>query len=125
MSDDGCRRVFTREELTRELMSRVDDFTSIGGVFEFIDAALRLQNDMTRPVYIFEVDPGISRDDVAYIDEVMSQLGIACCLIPRRLIGYVGEIDAESAGIRNIKADLLGLREGVVIPVEVESGDDA
>lgn len=121
----GDKRVFTREELTRELMSRVDDFTAIGGVFEFIDSALRLQNDMTRPVYIFEVDPDISKGDIDYIDEVMSQLGIACCLIPRKMIGYVGEMDAESAGVRNVKADLLGLKEGVVIPVEVESGDDA
>jgi len=109
------KRVMTREELASELMSRVDDMTKIGPVFEFIESVLKLQNDMSRPVYIFEVDQDISEKDVAYIDDVMVQLGVACCLIPRKLMGYVGEVDSQSFGVRSIKADILGLREGVVI----------
>ena len=116
------KRVLSREEMTELIVERSGDVTKVGPVMRYIDAVLRLQNDMSRPVYIFDVDPNISEKEIRYIDDVMRSLGVACCIVPRGMLGYVGEATSESFGVRNIKQDVFNLREGVVIPVGQDDG---
>lgn len=108
------RRVFTREEFVAELMCRVDDVTDIGPAMSFVESVLRLQNDMGRPVYVFEVSGGITADDIALIDESMHAMGVACVLLPKRKIEYIGEVDGGSFGVRGLMEDVIGLKEGVI-----------
>lgn len=124
----GEKRVLTRGDMTELLMERTDDVTLVGPVMRFIDSVLRLQNDMGRPVYIFDVDPSISDDGISYIDDVMRSLGIACCIVPRGTLEYVGEATSESFGVRNIKQDAYGLNDGTVFGIGQDDGagdDDA
>lgn len=114
---NGDKRVYTRDEFTELLIERVDDVTKIGGVIEFVESVLKLQNDMARPVYILEVCEGLVYDDVAYLDDVMNSIGVACVLVPKGMVGYVGEVDSKSFGVTNLQTDILGLKEGAVIPV--------
>lgn len=116
------KRVLDRSELTEELMARVDDFTKIGEVFSFVESSLMLQNDMSRPVYVFEVEPDISKEDVKYINDAMSQVGVSCVLMPKKMIGYVGEVNSSSMGVRNVQAEIIGLREGAFDGLE--DGDE-
>lgn len=109
----GEKRVFTRDEFVSMLMDVVDDVSVIGESVMFVESVLRLQNDMSRPVYILAVDPDISVDDIKYIDGVMVALGVACCLVPRGVFDYVGEVDSESFGVRNMQLDVWGLKEAV------------
>lgn len=110
----GDKRVFTRDEFVELLVSRVDDVTEIGGVIEFVESVLRLQNDMSRPVYVLEVPSGLVRDDIEYIDNIMTSIGVACVLIPSGMVGYVGEVDGSSFGVTNLQTDVLGIKEGAM-----------
>ena len=74
---------------------------NVGKTIRFVESVLRLQNDFTRPVYVFEVSPSISKGDIAYIDDAMRSMGIACVLVPNGLMRYVGEVDSESFGVKN------------------------
>lgn len=123
---NGDKRVFTRGEFVELLLDRLDDVTEIGGIVMFVESVLKLQNDMSRPVYVLEVCDGISYDDIAYIDSVMNSAKMACVLIPKGMVEYVGEVDSDSFGVTNMKRDVLGLKEGVVIPVgqDDEPGND-
>lgn len=114
---NGDKRVFTRDEFVEMLMERVDDVTNIGGIVAFVDSVLKLQNDMSRPVYVLEVEDGLTSADVSYIDDAMSSAGVACVLVPKGMVSYVGEVDSASFGTTNLKADVFNLKEGVVIPV--------
>ena len=104
------RRLMSREEFGAFLVERADDVTKVGKVMKFVESALRLQNDMGRPVYVFEVDPGIARSDIHFIDQTMKSLGVACVLVPRKLIGYVGEVDSETMGVVNYQEEFLGIK---------------
>lgn len=86
----------TRDELVRELSERVSDPVDIGRVTGFVSRAFRLQNDIGRPVYIFEALGTPTREDVSYLREVMSELGVCCALVPARMLGYVGKVTCDS-----------------------------
>ena len=104
------KRVFTRDEFASLLMERSGDVTKVGGVMAFVESVLKLQNDMTRPVYVFQVKDGITSDDIAMLDMEMEALGVACVLIPAGTLTYVGEVTSESYGQRNLRTEVFGIK---------------
>ena len=121
---EAYKRVIGREEFTQELMERVDDVTKIGPVVQFVDSVLRLQNDMSRPVYVLELAGEPTEDLLQYIDDIMNQAKVACVLVPPKTLEYVAEVDEDSFGSRNIRAEMFGLKDGVKIPVVPEEKED-
>ena len=101
------KRVFSRDELVELLVERADDVTKVGKVLKFVESALRLQNDKSRPVYVLEVKPNVTLDDIELLDVAMNQLGVACVLIPSGVVSYVGEVDSESFGRENVMDELV------------------
>lgn len=101
----------SRDEFLELIVSRADDVTKVGEVMRFVESVFKLQNDMSRPVYIFEVDQdSMTSEDLALLDMSMNSIGIACVLVPKGIIGYVGEVTSESYGQQNIRTELLGVR---------------
>lgn len=100
--------MLTREEFESYIVSRASDVTKVGSVMRFVDGVFQLQNDRSRPVYIFEVGSGISEGEVALLDAAMNQLGVACVLVPSGIVRYSGEVTADSFGTRSLADELMG-----------------
>ena len=109
--DFGDKRVLTRKEFMALLYERYENVLDIGESIKFVECVLRLQNDMSRPVFVFEVSSSITPDDIEYLDMVMNSVGIACVLVPSGLMSYAGEVTSESFGVSNFKRDFFGMRK--------------
>ena len=102
----------TREEFASYLLERADSVLDVGKVIRFVESVLKLQSDVSRPVYIFEVERDISQEDIELIDRTMASLKVACALVPKGVMTYAGEVDSESFGQKNmvdeVRAALIG-----------------
>lgn len=95
--------VMSREEFTDYLLERLDDPSEIGRVIGFIDGIFKVQNDIGRPVYIFEVDKNLAVRDIEYLQKALTSLGTAACLVPSGIMSYSGQVTSESFGVKNIQ----------------------
>lgn len=105
------KRVMTRDEFQSYIVEKArengSDPMAVGKTVRFVESVIKLQNDYSRPVYVFEVSPDISRADVSYIDDAMKSVGVACVLVPSKSMRYVGEVDAESFGVSSFMDDYM------------------
>jgi len=101
--------VLSREEFTSLLQERLDSPSDIGRAVTFVEGALTLQNDMGRPVYILEVSPECTPEDIGYIHEAMTEMGTAAVLLPPGAVRPVAALTPESMGITNIKERLFSV----------------
>ncbi len=93
--------VLSREGFVRVLMDRVNQKRDIGKALAWVDSAMILQNDAGRPVYVLEVEDGVTEGDVAYIRGLMQETGCAACLIPKGTVEYVGTLTPASMRIKD------------------------
>lgn len=105
MEQVGDRVVITRGELASMLATVLDRPSETADALGFVDAAMALQNDAGRPVYVLAVSDDVSADDIEYIREGMSSAGLAALLVPKGAVSYVAELTPESSGNagRNIR----------------------
>lgn len=103
--------MLTRDEFLSLIVSRSEDVTKVGEVMEFVESVLKLQNDMTRPVYVFQVRDGITSDEITMLDRAMEAIGVACVLIPSGTLRYVGEVTSDSYGQENLRTSVYGIKD--------------
>ena len=96
--------VLSRDELVEYLAERLPDKTDIGRMTTHIEKAFVFQNDVGRPAYMLEVDPGaITPEAIAYISDCLEQMTVCACLVPKGMVSYGATVTPESMGVENIK----------------------
>lgn len=108
----GKQLVLNRDELSDVLSEVSDDPVDIGRIINFVSRAFMLQNDIHRPAYVFEVEDGVSKDDVEYLNKAMTELGVCAVLVPKGALQYVCTLTPESMDVKNLKTIVWGLDAG-------------
>lgn len=89
----------TREEFVRILSERVKEPTDIAKHLRDVEAIMTVFDIGHNPVYIIEINQNAHPADIAWMYNTLTQANIPACLVPAKMMNYVGYVTDESLGI--------------------------
>lgn len=95
---EGCV-VWTRDQLVEYLYKTVD-FDDIGKVTDHVQKVMLLQNDISRPTYVIEVNDDLSSSDIGVLASAFREAGVSCVLVPTNTVKIVAQVTHDSMDIK-------------------------
>ena len=89
-----------KEQLVDYLLAN-GSFNDVGRVLEHIKNVMILQNDISRPTYIIEVDANLTKENIGVIASSLRTVGISAVLVPVKVLNVVAQVTPDSLGVEN------------------------
>lgn len=89
-----------KEQLVDYLLTN-GSFDDVGRVLEHIKNVMILQNDISRPTYIIEVDANLTKEDIGVIASSLRTAGVSAVLVPVKALNVVAQVTSDSLGVEN------------------------
>jgi hypothetical protein len=89
-----------KEQLVDYLLTN-GSFDDVGRVLEHIKNVMILQNDISRPTYIIEVDANLTKENIGVIASSLRTAGVSAVLVPVKVLNVVAQVTPDSLGVEN------------------------
>lgn len=89
-----------KEQLVDYLLAN-GSFDDVGRVLEHIKNVMILQNDISRPTYIIEVDANLTKENIGVIASSLRTAGVSAVLVPVKVLNVVAQVTPDSLGVEN------------------------
>ena len=89
-----------KEQLVDYLLAN-GSFNDVGRVLEHIKNVMILQNDISRPTYIIEVDANLTKENIGVIASSLRTAGVSAVLVPVKVLNVVAQVTPDSLGVEN------------------------
>lgn len=89
-----------KEQLVDYLLTN-GSFDDVGRVLEHIKNVMILQNDISRPTYIIEVDANLTKENIGVIASSLRTVGVSAVLVPVKVLNVVAQVTPDSLGVEN------------------------
>lgn len=89
-----------KEQLVDYLLAN-GSFNDVGRVLEHIKNVMILQNDISRPTYIIEVDTNLTKENIGVIASSLRTVGVSAVLVPVKVLNVVAQVTPDSLGVEN------------------------
>lgn len=89
-----------KEQLVDYLLTN-GSFDDVGRVLEHIKNVMILQNDISRPTYIIEVDATLTKENIGVIASSLRTAGVSAVLVPVKVLNVVAQVTPDSLGVEN------------------------
>ena len=93
--------VLSKDEFVRVIAEHSDVPSDISRIMKYVESVFVLQNDESRPAYVFEVDlDNIDDEHLVILDRGLKYMKVTAILLPKKSITYLGEVTPQSLGIK-------------------------